>query len=313
MSVTSVVEVFNGREASHEISNVRKYKRVYLVTTTAMTDGPFTVGANVTGIPGLFNYYTDPSGAVDLGAIVQGYNVSQGDDPFTWKVEVQYSSALEVKGSPRGDGRSGRSGKAEQAQKGQEDQNPLNRPPVIKYGASKHQKPIDRAYDANNNLVALKNSAGEYFDPVVEIDDSRIVVTIDRNEAAVSLGTFAAYQDTVNLNIFAGQPVRTGKLNITAQTGFENNQFYWQVTYTIEWRRDTWDLNLLDRGIHVLDPLGSGKLVNAYDPVNGAAYTTAVLLDGAGNQLAQGGSAVYLNFRPYQAVDWTPLNLPQNL
>jgi hypothetical protein len=229
MAVVSAVETWSGREASRDASNVREYKRTFLVTCSSMKDGPFTVGTPFTGIPTLFSYYVDQAGAIDLGARVHKYAVRQrAEDPFTWEVDVLYTSAVGKRPPPG----SGRSGKAEQADKGGVDDNPLNRPAVVRFQAQK----FDKAFKFDKNGWPLRNFAGTPFQAQV-IDDTRTIITIDLNRPALDRSMVDQYQDALNSDNWWGYLPKTCKMSATVESAFENGVLYWKYSLTIERRR----------------------------------------------------------------------------
>src|SRR4029077_1319434 len=215
MAVTSVAEVWAGRSGNRDIKNVRNYRRTFLVLTDNMLDGPFEVGS-IAGnplpgparIPLLFEYYKDTRGVVDLGTLCQKLTPRQAEEPFAWYVDADYSSKID---------------NPEQAQKGQTDDNPLNRPAIVKWSMSKYQKPVDAAFDANGEDVPIVNSANEHFDPAPEIDDSRIILTVDRNEPPIDPSVMIAYQDATNADDFFGAGPGQAKIEeLSGESGFEN-------------------------------------------------------------------------------------------
>lgn len=329
MAVTGVTEIWNGRTATHDIGNVREYKRTFLIQTNNALDGPFQVGNNfITGLPGLFTPYVDAYGIIDFGSIVQRYTPRQTDDPFYWEVDVEYSSSLTAFESPRDRAASGRTGKAEQAGKGSEDQNPLNRPPVIRISGSRYQQEI--YWTTDDPRIAIVNSAGDPFDPPVMVDATRLTITYDRNERSLDFNKVATYQDVINNDPFWGQPPRTFKLNMNAGTAYENGLFYWQVTYLLEFRfgfidstqafRGGWPVNVVDKGLRYLD---KNKVPQNINDSNGLKISVPVPLDGQGHQLVQINPntgklnpLVYLPlpsgggvFNVYQLVPFGPLSL----
>jgi len=302
MPVVAVSELWKGRQGTRDMGNVREYRRTFLVQTSALTDGPWTVGDTpITGIPPLYSYYQDPSGAIDLGALVVKYTPRQTEEPLYWEIDVEYSSDIRRFMSPRHMGQSGRSGKAEQAAKGQQDQNPLNRPPVIKIGNAKFQKPVDIALSIYWKGIAppptlpavtsvppvpILTSSGEKYEPRPEIDDTRIVVTIDRNEAIANFAQITQYQDAANNDSFWGLGPGCVKVNITCESAFENALFYWKKTYMLEFRRDSWCLVGLDQGKHHLSYDPNPKQIQNTNGKNGAFYEKELGLNGQGHVLA---------------------------
>jgi len=313
LAVTSVIEVWDGRTAKRNASNEREYTRTFKVFTSAMTDGPGVVGdTRVTGIPHLFAFYDD-HGSVDFGARVHDYQLTQTDDPFCWLVKVLYSSSIHRAEHSPG---SGRSGKAEQADKGSTDDNPINRPASVKFSLAKYQKVTD--YDSNQ--TAYKNAAGEYFKPRPQVDATRLVVTIDRNEYRPDLTNLLTYQDVLNRDPWLGTQAGQCKLNMYGESAHENGLLYYKMTYVIEVRqRDdiqfslgvhAWDLCIANVGANQLDPV-SGKLVKIVAANNGESINGQFPLGAqTGSVLPPGSPANFIPFVPYKSVNFAPLGIP---
>ena len=88
----------------------------------------------------------------------------------------------------------------------------------------------------------------------------------------------------------------------------ENGAAFWQITYTLAVKRDTWDVKVLDAGYAELDPgsVGAGvpphwvKIVDDF----GHEPTEPVPLNGSGRRLTPGDDPVYLSFRVYREVSY---------
>jgi hypothetical protein len=301
MAIIAVEEVWNGRMASRDIGNVREYRRTFRITTNNMQDGPFVVGNNnISGLPGLFTPYSDTEGNVDLGALCQKYTPRNSDDPFTWFIDVDYSSSLTRYEAPVSREVSGRTGKAEQAAAGAENLNPLLQPPVIQFSQARYQREIEtwqsQVVYGNTTIAAgtpITNSANDPFDPPAIADYTRLVATYERNEARCPFAAMTIYQDVTNADNFWGAPPFCCKVNVNAQSAFTQGFFYWRVTYTLEFRFDQgaggfigttigWLKQAIDKGTR---QLVNGAQTVIVDP-NGQIVTTPVPLDGTGKALA---------------------------
>jgi hypothetical protein len=303
VAILSVNEIWDARQGSRDGRGVRDYKRTYRVLTSTALDGPLQVGQlagnplpGPVTIPPLLSYYIDLQGVVDYGAYVMKWTPRQTEDPFTWLVDVEYSSDIrKLAGTP---GKSGKSGKAEQARDGGDQANPLSRPPVFTFSSEKFQKPIDQDVGG----FPITNSCGEKFDPSPQIDDSRAVLSIERNEAAMTVAQYVAlqlkYKDALNSDQFAGQLAGMCRMEMpTGQSCFENGLFYYRMTYKVTFADPDlltvptglvigWTLYLLDHGYHHLDP-NTGLPVPNFDSISGVMLPNKNLLDGHGNQLIQ--------------------------
>jgi len=271
MAIIDWQEIWNGRRG--ELDNLRamrKYERVFRAITNNSGDGPAEIFTE-TGLPGLLASYVDANGnAVDTGAILRNIRIEQEDDnPFFWTVRCEYSSEpYDVQ------------------QRTEEQQDPLSRPPIFSVGTSRVQRVFD--HDAWGQPVVT--SAGAPFSPLPEADDTRIVLTVERNESSPDWLTILSYQDAVNSDSFLGFPPGTGKVKIEAQSMYENNSYYWKLTYTFELRNFVtiqgtqwygWDTHILDRGFYALDANGKPRLILDYQ---GNPPADPVLLDGTGKQ-----------------------------
>jgi hypothetical protein len=274
MAVVSVREIWNGRKGSADEKAVREYDRVFRVVTNSSLDGALTAETAVDPflgirIPNLFSSYIEPNGITfDLTAIARKIEAGQDDaDPLTWLVTVSYSNHTDQPelGNP----------------------NPLLRPAEIKWSFAQFQRIAD--IDQFNNPVV--NSAGEPFDPPLEKDDSRPVLVITRPEAGIDPGLFYQYRDAINSDPFFGAPAGTAKVqSIEATRRFENNFYFWDVTYTIHFRPDGWDLNVLDQGYNALDANGQPtvRILDKY----GQALAKPALLNGLGQKLSSATSTL---------------------
>ena len=285
MAVTSVKEIWSGRRGSQDIESKRDYARVFRVGTNDVKDGPLTVRL-APGLPRIKDVYLDANGAVDAGSFCNSVDAAHDqDDPNTWQVTAEYSSDVKRLDIP---------------------ENPLNKPVEVTWATAKQQRPTDEDIHGN----AIVNSAGEKFDPVVEKDDSRIMITFKRNEPFFPQQIAFIFQDVVNEDVWFGAPVLTCKVeSIAANLAFENGIFFWPVTYTIEFRRDGWQARLLDQGYYEKGDSQAEPKKLILDK-NGQPLTAPALLDGKGKKLKEGEKPVFLSFFLYDIKPFAQLNLP---
>jgi hypothetical protein len=288
MAVTSVKVNGRARGAYEAERFKRTYSQPYLVQTDSMLTGAVEV-LITSGLPGglpvMYSTFQDPSGSyVDTGAFLVKLNPSQrSDNPFLWDVEAIYES--------------------EGLRPEQFVKSPFDRPTVQTATMQKFQKPavIDQ------NGLAYVNSAGDPFDPPIEVDDSRPVLQLKRNEPTFDYTLPLVYKDAINADPFLGISPGSCKCQAINSVGpqFENGVLYWEVTYEFEIRLEGWNLQVLDRGYRYLN---SGALTPIL--INGLPCTTPRLLDGAGGVLSVGGTPKYRTFTPYPSLPFAPLNLP---
>jgi hypothetical protein len=134
----------------------------------------------------------------------------------------------------------------------QPDENPLTRP--IKYHLE--WASFTRIIEKDINGDAVTNSAGDLFDPPVEIDDARPVLVAVKNmwplENIIALSI--QYKNAVNTDTFFDAPARTAKVE-SIQSGqllYENGYDYYAVTFRVQFNQDTWDVELVDRGSQIM-------------------------------------------------------------
>lgn len=281
MAIVDWKEIWDGR--SGELDNeraTRSYERVFRIITDSTLDGPVTILADANFLGMLINY-ADASGFGDRGAVLRNVRVEQddADNPFIWKLRYEFSSEpLDVQQ---------RNDKDNSSPDSQGNQDPLARVPIWRLQPQKFQRAV--VYDCYGNPLA--NSAGALFSPLPEVDDTRWLLTCERNEDEPDFELILSYQDAVNSDVFVGYLPGTAKVSIAAEQMFENNLYYWKVTYSFELRNyvviqgvaySAWDLHLLDRGMYYLDQnLIPRKVLDA----QGNPTSEPVLLDGAGHQL----------------------------
>jgi hypothetical protein len=301
MSVTAVKETWVNRRGAQTDTN-SDYERVFRVLTDNPLDGPVTV-LTAPGIPKLLEAYADANGSVDGNAFCNKREPTQDqDDPTTWLVRCYYTTDVT--------------------------QSPWLAPPEVTWGTEKYQRPAYAAFNPfypNPNdksvtqFVPVINSAGEMFDPPPMFDDSRPTLTVRRNELVYNQAIAVLYQDAVNSDNFAGFAPGVAKMDsITAVSKQAGPITYWEVTYTIHFRREGWALLLLDSGYSeaVPDPNNAGKLIKRliYDP-SGHPVSSQWPLNGVGQKLVLDTTKpineqlVFLSFNVYKALAFADLRL----
>lgn len=293
MGIVSVEERHD-RSGNWQRNYKRSYKRTFLVNT----DSPDEDAVNVmyaidpnTGvqIPSLGVLYRGKNGNFDGGAFCEDVSAECDDeDGKGWKVTCSY-------------------GPYDPSQF--DSQNPLDAPAKVHFGLSRQSIACDQD-NAGNPIV---NSAGQSFDPPIEKDESRLVLSVDVNVASFDPILISQYKDSVNNGEFWGCPPKTVKfMNASAELDFSgdcpvNNGFFWAVTWEFEVKEDTWAKKILDQGLMCLDT-STGNLQHCADE-EGQPSSEPLLLDGAGHQAAVGASPIYLTFDVYNEMDFSIFGL----
>jgi len=200
--------------------------------------------------------------------------------------------------------------------------NPLDRPSTYKWKTSKYNKAIHKDVDGQ----AIMNSAGEYFDPPPEKELFRWTATVTTNVPAIP---------TFILEFGEGGPINSGPFTIqgvpvdsqvarvsdmdiselqsaTLDDGEGGTRIveYFVFAYTLEFRRETWALKLLDQGMRQLDPNDDTKRIAIKDDaVPPKEVKRPWPLDGNGKRLDNPSpdNAVELSFDVIEAADFSVL------
>lgn len=289
MAVTYVGELSEGRQATNS-KGVRTYTRMFRLTTSSQTDNAFTVGSNV-NLPIIGNVFPGDSTAycTDISIqCVRGWRI--------WDATVTYSTERKLSD-----------------QQSSDPQNPTpatGEPAYITWDTEQFQKPATRDRD-NKGIV---NSAGDPFLPPEQMDDSRRVVTVQKNLTAVPTWILD-YQDSVNDASFTvdGVTVTAGKAKMqrvsVGPIELRNGATFRQVTFVIALRRDGWAYSLLDQGFNEKDPADETKRRPIY--INGQLPSSPVLLDGTGKAQTdpKTANATYLTYNVYKTANFSSLPL----
>lgn len=284
MATATLIETWAGRDGSVNSQRERMYTRTFLVNVSDPTLGWEWVRL-VTGLPRIWDFYVSASGAIDTGSFCQELTGRQkAEDPYLWDVVARYTNRIQ-----------------------RPDinivENPLLRPAEISYGATSIMRPA--TFDRNGDAVV--NSAGDPFDPPLEVEEHRLTITIVRNQMSYNALGYLGYYDAVNEDAWFGFPKEYVKCcRITGRRQYENGVYFWPTTYEfmVRLNRDEnltddggnifkpWDYPVLDRGFWYLDGATKKLILDTF----GRPSPTSRLLDGAGNELAAGQPGVYLPF-----------------
>ena len=279
MAVTYVGELSEGRRAQND-RGVRTYTRVFRLTTSSQSDDQFTVGSNGS-LPVIGNTFPSDGNAYCTNLDVQcirGWRI--------WDVTATYSTERVLNTVPTSD------------------------PTYITWDTEQFQKPATQDKDGKG----VVNSAGDPFIPAEQMDDSRRVVTVQKNLANVPTWILS-YQDAVNSDAFTidGRSIAIGEAKMqrvsVGPPEIRNGTTFRQVTFVIALRRDGWAYKILDQGFNEKDPADTTKRKAIY--INGQLPSSPVLLDGTGKAQTdpKTANAVYLTFNVYKTQAFSSLPL----
>lgn len=193
---------------------------------------------------------------------------------------------------------------------GDEEENPLDEDPIVNWDDQETSEPVFEDNAGN----AIINSAGQTFDPGVEKQVYDALVTIQRNIEEYDEVTASTYRGKVNADQFfirgASSPIAVGVAKVVSYRGAQatkNGVSYWVETIIIATRADGWTRHILDEGYATRN--GSDELVTKLD-ANNLPTNQPVLLDGAGDELAFGDPAVFMDYDLEDTVNFSGMGLP---
>jgi hypothetical protein len=282
VAITSIFEIPDGRSATIGPNWARTFGRTFQVETDSAAVGPVAIAH---ALPFAIGTPYQTSTEKYPGAYIQNFRFdAASSDGRTWRVGVEYGP-FDASQFP---------------------ENPFDRRPDYEWSFVEFQRIVDEDIHGE----AIVNTAKEYFDPPVEIDDSRPVCTVTRNEDHFNIHLAKEFRDSINESEFWGWPAYTVKCkSISAKLALDPLVgWYWVVTYILEFNPDQWGREILSQGLRQLNTAGT-----AYAPIliNGSQTTSPVPLDEKGHALPPDGDPVFLTFDVYREMDFSILNLPE--
>jgi hypothetical protein len=259
----------------------RSYTRTFKLSTSSKSESAYDVGSHAS-LPYIGEVHPDDSNA---------YCTTLTPDPTDpwrgWTVTAQYSDQRTLAEDPTDDSA------------------------VITWGSEQFQRPA--VFDRNGNFIV--NSAGDPFDPPNMMDDSRRVVTVQKNLAVVPTWILD-YQDAVNSDSFTvdGVTVAAGCAKMQVVTVGERNRrngtVFRTVSFTIHLQREGWLLRPLDAGFREIGGASEG-LINIKNPGDDELPGAPVPLDGSGAALTNPSfsTCVFLPFEVYATRAFSSLPL----
>ena len=315
-------------EGSQTRDDARRYAAVYRITVSSPYDDARVIIDHFADNPVLpwFGDHWDVGNGVDTGAFVREISPRRMDQSrVDWQVTVEFATpdAVDEDGNFTDD--------------------PLEFACVVAGTMAQFSHPVERAnfksgfvgsaaayWPANTSIIPI-NSAGVPFNPPLEEDMGRQVLRFERNFATVNYDF--AENGIVNSEalvvahrgFFKTVHALGGKVNNwAAGIRHERSIFYWHVGCEMHVKglnedNPTWRRRIIDRGLSgradAGDPDGRGGTISAGDilpgmpvvrPVtdfSGLAMREPILLNGDGQPLTSGATAVQLEYQTLPEVD----------
>ncbi|WP_422923752.1 hypothetical protein [Singulisphaera sp. PoT] len=275
MIVTKIREIRTGRESVQGKDWKRTYKRTFKVET----DDPYVGGKTVReSLPLAIGMPYQFGAEVDMGAWVTNISATcDMDDGKQWTCVVDYGPY----------------------DANQQPQDPTQWVPNISWGNAAFQKIIEKDKDDNE----VKNSAGVPFNPALQADDSRSVLSITWNMKHFEDTWSDTYKDKINQSTFWGRAPKTVKCTPINGVRKYNPDYgwYWEVSFEFHVKEETWVFKPLDAGMYKIKDDGTD--IEAITK-NGVPITEPVPLDGSGKPMPKDGTPTYLEIEYYKEIDF---------
>lgn len=222
MAVIRVDPINDSRDGEEDEKAVGTFTASYRVQTNDPLDGPYVV-INDPQLPQLYSAYSVGNDSLSSALCIGKTPRPEGDSRKSWIVTCRFSTnALQF------------------------DSNPLNDPIRVSLGFDQFTRIAREDKDGN----PVGNSLGDMFDPPPEIDDSRPVYKVIRNESYINESLVADMKDSVNEGSWRGFQPRCVKCKSISPGDLQirNGTEYYAVVYEFHINGDTWDFKLLNRG-----------------------------------------------------------------
>lgn len=283
MTVTSCRVQWPSADYSGDYKHQEKISLEWLIETDNKQDGPKTIQVQAQAFPTepLARVYQAYAYGNDYDEFMLAKSLRLRRDPksqYLWHAIVEYDNTLDP---------------------GQKNQNPLLRDPIDDWDIEQFQRAITKDIDG----VLLATPAGQPYDPPMEIDDSRPILTYTRNESSWP-SQILTYQDAINSDTFLGVfPARTVKVNIRAAKRFENDVKFYETRYVFHFRYDGWDRVILNQGTKWK------KSADSYVTHTLPPGQKPVLLNEDGTIKAPSADPTYSTKKVYRRLPFAPLNI----
>lgn len=293
-SIYNLVDVYGSFD-----KGIRSYTRIWQVFTSDTTLGP---GQICSVAPGTLYESWVHGTEVDNWALLKKKSAKQmgsQDGGFLWLVTCEYDSEVLDQGQG-GDTPSGSS------PADNNNTQPDLRLPSWEFSSNKTTKLF--VQDPNTG-DPVTNSAGQPFDPPVEVPEYRttIKVTMFKTIGSDNKANVVAYCGKVNSGAwygFAPGTVLCTDYQLTSQ--FEQGGWWWHKSVSFEVNLEGWNpIKILDAGTVYFESMS--KPPQPILDKSGNPITSPVPLNGAGMPLMAGQDPVYREYSPYIPVDFSAI------
>ncbi len=281
MAIKSVKRKYASIGATGELEGRRTYKEVWVVITDGVGISPATISADGR-VPRKFAGYPSDPGAV---CIKQDYDELDGN---VWLVTCNYDTESD---DPERDSTSEQTAW----------------PPRFSIGSTPYEKVLSKdfntaVHDEGNPFL---NSANQPLDEQsAAVDDSRLILTIQRVELVFPIEKAVVYQKTINkftmqIGGSTFPPLTLLLYSISGSDGWQGGDHFWDVNYEFHIDRQTWIRKVLDKGAYYYqgDDTSDEDKKTYFSDENPSEEG---LLNGLGGKLPDGEDPMYLAFDVYE-------------
>ncbi|MDT8389441.1 MAG: hypothetical protein RRC34_02920 [Lentisphaeria bacterium] len=281
MAVVGTAQLIaRGRSGRKDRGGQRSYRETYLVKTDTDTDSAVTV-LGASGLPALNAGFTGDTSAIVMSLAPKVVGIGRRN----WHVDVEYKTLQPTDFTA----------------------DPLDTPPDISWGSYT----LSEIAEEDKDGAAILNTAGDPYDPPIEIDRHYPLVTISRYQASYSPSSAFSVRDSLN-----SAAVTIAGLALSARQGLMidydsvsetiDGTTYQRVTYRIMCKPGSgWVYRTVSRGYRALVG-GERKVIY----IDGEPASKPVHLDAAGAVLAVGATPYVQTHYINKETSWSTLALP---
>jgi hypothetical protein len=201
-------------------------------------------------------------------------------------------------------------------------ESPFDDPPSFSADDNLQFVPFER--DLDGKLAT--NTAGDLFDPLPQRFTQNLVITATRFEEFFSVEKLRQYSNKVNSSPFLGEAKGRWLCRVNAVSRFIDREytaniggkdvkrtrrwFGWNYTYRFEFNENGWQPQQLNKGFNQIANGEKKRIkINGEDASNPQLLSKNGVYIPSDNPLDALSSALFINFRTYDEVDFNQLNL----
>jgi hypothetical protein len=315
MAVTNVHEDAEAVVLTIDDDGYTDITREFIIQVDSLADGPLTALA---ALPVQYGDLYHSGNDDDDSIWARSVNHKKDSSGLAHRFTVKYSNKPK---KADGDGSSSGGGEKPGNDNKKQANTPEARPWTFTFSSRQTNEifRVDKsAGSLEENWVPVLNTAKVPFDPPVEMPHSYLTIGITAYRSGMVwhadqfVNTINADFVTFGPKSFAARTLRVTKFDVSAT--WEGPSLISTLTIEVEHNPDTWDVLLLDAGLHERFQQGVNMFIRPIkDPETGKPITKAVPMNGQGKPLGFNALGVptdpfvYLTYHYYKETDFTKL------